>query len=119
MSITFESMIALTTRLAYFGCGSACNVASHLTFQALLLLDRVAAADHWPTEADPVEELVEGPDPGGLGADAAAELDVAKIVQQQQRMLDAPQLAEDTVEAVLRLNEPSILITIEGMTKAT
>jgi hypothetical protein len=52
-------------------------------FELLLLLDGIAALDHRAAERHPVQEIVEGFDLGGFGADDAADLDVGKEAQQE------------------------------------
>ena len=67
----------------------------------LLLLYRVVALQHRASEADPVEEVVVGLHLGRLRADAAAQISLGNVAQQEQRPHDPPQLAERAIQSVL------------------
>jgi hypothetical protein len=58
-------------------------------FELLLLLNRIAALDDGATERNPIEEVVEGFDLGGLGANRPTDFRVGDEPQQEQCALDA------------------------------
>ena len=67
-------------------------------FELFLLFDWIAALDDRSAKGDPVEEVVEGLDFGGLGTDCPAGLGIGDEPQQEQRALDATDFSKSTVE---------------------
>jgi len=67
-------------------------------FELFFLLNRIAAPNDRAAERDPIEEVVEGFDLGGLGADCPVDFRVGDEPQQEQRALDAADLAERPVQ---------------------
>jgi len=70
-------------------------------FELLLLLDWVIAFDDRAAEGDPVKEIIERLDLGGLGTDSSADLPIGDIAEQEKRPLGPAEFTKALPQSAL------------------